>query len=285
MQEQTASKTALATAYMRAAHQVLDQPPFLFEDPVAMAILGPKAHSVIQEHLPRHQSASGAALRTHVCLRARHAEDRLAQAVTDGLDAYVLVGAGYDTFALRRPGWAQGLLVVEVDHPATQAAKRSRLAQAGFPEPPDTLFVSADLSRESLGDALARYGLGRDKRLFFSWLGVTMYLEIPAIQATLRDMASFAPGSQAVVTYREHAGAQADTAGKTGTLADRVAQVGEAFVTCLNMTEMDALLESCGFDHREFLTPEQAEKRYFTPPRPDLPAPRGTSIVWATTKS
>src|ERR1017187_1145531 len=140
MQDQTASKTALATAYIRAAHQLLDTQPLLLSDPVALRLLGPKAADTIRESLSRHQSPEGKALRAHVVLRSRFTEDRLEKAVARGVTRYILIGAGFDTFALRQPSWARALKIVELDHPATQSAKRDRIAKEGLLEPTNLVF-------------------------------------------------------------------------------------------------------------------------------------------------
>lgn len=133
-------------------------------------------------------------MRTHVCLRSRFTEDRLEQVAAGGVNRYILIGAGFDTFALRQPTWAHAFKIVEVDHPATQGAKRERIATAGLHEPENLTFAPADFERESISEVLARSGSGPDEPAFFSWLGITVYLEDAAINATLRAMASFAPG-------------------------------------------------------------------------------------------
>lgn len=98
-----ASRTALATAYLRAAHQLLDAPPRVLEGPVAVPLLGPAALQRIRETAADYRKAEARALRVHVVLRSRFAEDRLAAAVRRGVTQYVLLGAGFDTFALRQP--------------------------------------------------------------------------------------------------------------------------------------------------------------------------------------
>jgi methyltransferase (TIGR00027 family) len=203
MQDKTASKTALATAYMRAAHQLLDDKPLLLSDPVTMPLLGAHAAETIRGALARHQSPGGKALRAHVVLRARFTEDRLEAAAAEGATCYVLIGAGFDSFALRQPSWARALKIVEVDHPATQSAKRERIAKAGLSEPENLIFAPADFEREELCEVLARYGIGPGKQAFFSWLGVAMYLEEAAINETLRTIAAFAPGSKVTLTFRQ----------------------------------------------------------------------------------
>jgi methyltransferase (TIGR00027 family) len=125
MSQKTASRTALATAHMRAAHQLLDPPPRILEDPVAVAVLGPGAEQRIRQVAARSQAPEGRALRAHMVLRSRFAEDRLAMAVSRGVTQYVILGAGFDTFAVRQPAWAQQLRILEVDHAGTQELKRA----------------------------------------------------------------------------------------------------------------------------------------------------------------
>ncbi|MCG6535846.1 MAG: class I SAM-dependent methyltransferase, partial [Syntrophales bacterium LBB04] len=132
MPDHNASQTALGTAYMRAVHQLFDARPLIFDDPVILSLLGPSALQRINDTAEQHRSSGRLALRAHVVLRSRFTEDRLAAAVHRGIMQYVLVGAGFDTFALRQPPWAQALKIFEVDHPGTQAVKRSRLAAAGL---------------------------------------------------------------------------------------------------------------------------------------------------------
>jgi len=275
MQDQTASRTALATAFLRAAHQILDNPPLLLSDPGALLLLGPRAAGTINADLSRYQSQAGKALRTHVVLRSRFAEDRLQESVARGVTRYILVGAGFDTFAWRQPSWARGLQIVEVDHPATQAAKRERIAKAGLAESENLLFAPVDFEREDLDGLLACCGVNRTEPVFFSWLGVTVYLEEGAIDATLRAIAAFAPGTRVVLTFRQPGGEH------SAPLAERASELGEPFVTLFTPEEMGAKLLRSGFRNIDFLTPERARRLYFTPPRNDLPVPKRTSILCA----
>lgn len=274
MQDQTASRTALGTAFARAVHQLIDPPPLLFADPAALPLLGPNAAESIQAMIDRHQSPYGRGLRSHVCLRARFAEDRLADAVRQGATWYVLVGAGFDTFALRQPDWARGLRIVEVDHPATQSAKRDMIAAAGFALPDNLTFAAADFTRESLADVLARHGI--EDAAYFSWLGVTMYLDEAAIDASLAAMA--ARRSSLTLTFKQP---DDGTIPGDAKIAEFVASLGEAFVSFFTPQQMAAKLAQHSFVTQQFLTPEKARADYFTPPRGGIPAPRHTSIVYA----
>jgi len=279
MQDHSVSKTALATAYLRAAHQLLDDPPLLLSDPIGLTLLGPLAADTIRGALARHQSPAGKALRAHVVLRSRFAEERLEEATTKGVARYILIGAGFDTFALRQPSWAQGLKIVELDHPATQSAKREQIAKAGLSVPENLTFVAVDFEREDLRDALAHCGMGPEEPAFFSWLGVTAYLEESAIDATLRAIAAFAPGSTVVLTFKQ------PLEQTSSRLAARVSGVGEPFVSFFTPEEIAGKLRHAGFSGIDFLTPEKAQALYFTPPRSDLPLPKQTNVVCASVRA
>lgn len=279
MQDQTASKTALATAYIRAAHQLLDDNPLLLSDPVALPLLGAQAVETIRGALARHQSPEGKALRAHVVLRTRFTEDRLEVAAAKGVTRYILIGAGFDSFGLRQPPWARALKIVEVDHPATQSAKRERIAKAALLEPENLIFAPSDFEREGLSEVLARCGIGPGEPAFFSWLGVTMYLNEVAINSTLQAIAAFAPGSEVTLTFRQPLDETSST------LAARVCDLGEPFISFFTPEEIEAKLRHAGFCDIDFITPGRAESLYFAPSRNDLPVPKQTSILCASVRN
>jgi methyltransferase (TIGR00027 family) len=141
MLDDKVSCTAIGTAYLRAAHQVFEARPRIFDDPVALSMLGPTALKRIKDRAAHYQTPEMRALRARVVLRSRFAEDRLAAAVLRGVTQYVILGAGCDTFALRQPPWARPLRIFEVDHPRTQEGKRSRLSAAGLTIPENVALV------------------------------------------------------------------------------------------------------------------------------------------------
>lgn len=117
--EQKPSQTAADVAELRAAHQLIDNEPRILEDPVVLRLLGDACIAAIRSHPERFHMPRLQALRTHVVVRSRFAEDRLAAAVDRGIRQYVILGAGLDTFAYRQPAWAGGLRIFEVDQPAS----------------------------------------------------------------------------------------------------------------------------------------------------------------------
>jgi len=272
MSQKTASRTALATAHMRAAHQLLDPPPRILEDPVAVAVLGPGAEQRIREVAARSQAPEGRALRAHMVLRSRFAEDRLAVAVSRGVTQYVILGAGFDTFAVRQPAWAQQLRILEVDHAGTQELKRAHLAAAGLVLPPNAGFASIDFEREALRDGLLRQGISPSQRTFFSWLGVTMYLPTAAIDAVLRSVAEFPEGSEIVLTF-------ASASDTPRAVAERAAHIGEPWLSFFEPAEMRGKLLAAGFTSVELLAPSVAQERYFR--GSSLPSPQRTTIAAA----
>jgi len=248
----------------RAAHQLLDV-PVVFEDPLALPILG-KAHAESIRADPDRWNTNVLArrLRLFLAIRSRLAEDRLERAYADGVRQYVVLGAGLDTFAYRNP--YPDLHVFEVDHPATQAWKRERLAESAIPVPASLTFVAADLSHTRLTAALAAAGMRLDRSSFSSWLGVTPYLEPATVLSTLGDIASLAgrgggvafdyirpPGSLAA---RERIAFQA--------LAALVASAGEPFRGYFEPGELSAALSGMGFTRVENLGPEALDAAYLS---------------------
>lgn len=278
MSDRSASATARGVAVLRAAHQVIDAEPLILRDPVILRLLGADTEQRIRAEAEALQTRATRGLRSHVLLRSRFAEDELAQAVERGTLQYVLLGAGLETFAYRQPAWAEALTVVEVDHPASQAAKREALAKAGLAIPGNLRFADIDFERESLAEGLARCGVDATRLTFFSWLGVSVYLTREAIETLLRTVASFPSGSEIVFTFAQPREA-GDEAGRR--LAEGAAAVGEPWVSYFTPAEVEELLEATGFGATRFLEREEAARRYYSARSDGLEPPRRTSIAAA----
>jgi methyltransferase (TIGR00027 family) len=266
------SRTALGVATLRAVHQVLDDEPKILEDTVIAQLLGAAAMVRIRAAPHRFNSPDVRGLRSHVVLRSRYAEDRLADAVARGVRQFLVLGAGLDTFAYRQPPWARGLRIFEVDQPASQQAKRQRLQAAGIHVPANVRFIEADFEHRTLRDILADGGVALDQPAFISWLGVTVYLTEAAIDAVFRFVASLPPSSELVFTFYTKEATQTP---QGATMAARAADLGEPFVTWFEPEALEARLRGFGFSDVTFLTPEDAMALYFPSPRTDrLPPPR-----------
>jgi methyltransferase (TIGR00027 family) len=176
------SRTALSVALRRAAHQLHDS-PVVFADPIAVAILGATYAEELRRTPLRMDRPFSIALRAFLVARSRYAEDNLRRAVASGVDQYVLLGAGLDTFAYRNP-FAK-LRVFEVDHPATQQWKRELLQRNGIAIPDSLTYTPVDFECQSLSTQLRDAGFNHSAPAFFAWLGVVPYLTLGAFRATL----------------------------------------------------------------------------------------------------
>lgn len=262
------SRTALAAAGHRAAHQLLEDGR-VFADPLAMAILGVPAAELLRGDM---QAAAARAMRLFIAARSRFAEDSLAAAVARGVRQYVLLGAGLDTFAHRNPFAEIGLRVFEVDYPATQAWKQRRLADAGLEPPASLTFAPVDFERQTLARGLAAAGFDAAAPAFFAWLGVTVYLTREAVMDTLRFIAA-APGGEVVFDYGEPISAfpEGEARARQVARAERAAAMGEPWITRFEPAELAAALRGLGFEELEDLGPAQISRRFYGVERRDRP--------------
>lgn len=264
------SRTALGVAVHRAVHQVLEGGR-IFADPFAASILGPESEGLIAERATsRHRH-----MRLFVAVRSRFAQEQLVQAMARGVRQVVVLGAGLDTTALRNPD----VMVFEVDHPATQAWKRQRIAEMKVPSPPGLRFAAVDFEQQSLAEGLALAGFDAGAPAFFVWLGVVPYLTRPAIQTAL-DFAASIAGNEIVFDYSQAPEKYPLQQRKLMTaLAERVAALGEPFRSYFDPPEMMALLKSKGFGRIEDIGPREIGARFFQ--RRISASRAGGHVVWA----
>jgi len=258
------SKTALRVAMHRAAHQLLDNPK-VFDDPLALAIIGPKAVAQLDSVQARYGEQVARSLRAFLAVRSRYAEDELAAAIGRGVKQYVILGAGLDTFAYRNPYPESVLRVFEVDHPATQDWKRGRLAATGISVPRSLTFSPLDFENdETLVVGLGESSFDSSAATFFSWLGVTMYLTEYAAISTLDLIASTPPGGGVVFDYAVPR-TSLDSAAQIAldALSARVAAAGEPFQTFFDPTELAESLRKMGFSSIEDMDANAINARYF----------------------
>jgi methyltransferase (TIGR00027 family) len=270
MQPATPSRTALRVALRRAAHQLYDS-PIVFHDPLAVPILGPTYQEELRRTPQRPDRPYSIGLRAFLVARSRYAEDTLHAAIRSGVNQYVLLGAGLDTFAYRNPH--PHLRVFEVDHPATQAWKRDLLTAAAIPIPSSLTYVPVDFERQSLAAELTAAGFDPLQPTLFAWLGVVPYLTLEAFRATIAFIASQARGSGVVLDYGQPRSALPYLEQLAhDSLASRVAQAGEPFQ--LFFTPAEIAVELRAFREIEDLGSIELNARYFAN-RPDHLRMRG----------
>ena len=246
----------------RAAHQLFDHPRVL-EDPIAMPILGNEAQARIRGEEKSYRTRGAQYFRAFMVVRSRFAEDELAASVARGATQYVILGAGLDTFAYRNPFDAR-LRVFEVDHPATQAWKRDRLAAGAIAVPPSLTFAPVNFETQSLREGLAAAGFDFGKTSFFSWLGVVPYLTRAAMMSTLKFIAEMPSGSGVVFDYARPR-ASLGFVGRIAfdALARRVAMAGEPFRLFFDRRDLASELGAKGFTTIDDLNAEELNARYF----------------------
>jgi methyltransferase (TIGR00027 family) len=278
MQSGEPSRTALAAARHRAAHQLLEQGR-IFADPLAVRILGEDAETIARQAA---ESSSGRMMRIFIAVRTRFAEDALAAAVEGGVRQLVVLGAGLDTYAFRG-AMRQRLRVFEVDHPATQAWKRWRLEEAGIALPECLTFAPVDFERETLAGGLQGAGFDPAQQTFFTWLGVVPYLTEEAVWSTLGFIASLPNGAHVVFDYSDPPDLLSPEMRELhDRRAARVAELGEPWVNYFESDKLRARLMDLGFSTIEDLGPPEIAARYF-PSRAASASRRGGHILRAVT--
>ena len=263
------SHTAQRVALRRAAHRLLDR-PLVHDDPLALRIIGPADADALREHPENFERGPiSPFLRAFLAARSRIAEDALASAVGAGVKQYVVMGAGLDTFAYRNP--FPGLRVFEVDHPATQAWKRERLAGGSIDVPDSVTFAPIDFETQRLTDVLRAVGVDASQPAFFSWLGVTPYLETATTLSTLGELAPFAKGQRAggagggvVFDYSvPPESLPLIQRAAFEMLAKRVRDAGEPFRGFFDPAALGASLRTLGFAHVTDLGGDEINARLF----------------------
>lgn len=282
METNKASLTALVSAFGRAYHSLYDEPK-IFNDYLAQQLIHKEEFQGISKNMaegihffnpdeahlyPDQQSALKWVVQTQIAptplLRSRYTEDMLENALLLGVSQYVIVGAGYDTFAFRKTPLLDQLQVFEMDHPATQEDKLRRITEQGWEIPSSLKFVPIDFSKGDFKQTLLRSGFDPSKRTFFSWLGVTYYLSKEQISKMLKDMASVAPkGSSLVFDYPDqdifH---ENKTSRRVQNMLSTACKAGEPMKTGYGYSELESELEKAGMLIYEHLCPSEIEERY-----------------------
>jgi methyltransferase (TIGR00027 family) len=190
--------TAVRVALWRALHVEVDAPPHVFEDVVGLKLVAPDEKWRERPDM----SSFTRPFRASILARARFIEDLVEEQAARGVGQYVILGAGLDTFAQRRPELASRLRVFEIDQPGPQAWKRQRLVDLGFGIPSFLQFVPVDFEAgDAWWERLAASGFNPKQPAVVASTGVSMYLTQAAIMATLRHIATLASGSTLTMSF------------------------------------------------------------------------------------
>jgi methyltransferase (TIGR00027 family) len=264
--------TAEGSCAMRAAGALEDDPAIRCPDEMAAGFLG----GLNVTTLAKHRTTRGLLLRsarrlrpgayTHEMVRTKFIDEIVLGEVAAGLDELILLGAGLDSRPYRLAEELQGVRVIEVDHPASQASKCARLRQLLGNEPEHVTFVAIDFTRDDLDAALATAGHERSARTLFVWSGVSFYLPEEAVAEVLSWVVAHSSPrtsivfdafwAEAIDGSREYYGARE--------LCRAAAARGEPFRWGIPEGRVDGTLSRYGLQARRTLTGEEGRAVYMT---------------------
>lgn len=274
--------TAVRTALWRALHVLADAPPHVFEDVVGLELAAPGEGWRDRQDMHLEWTAR---FRAAIVARTRFVEDLVAEQSARGVGQYVILGAGLDTFAQRKPELALRLQIFEADRPGVQEWKRRRLAELGYGVPPHLHLVPVDFEAgASWWDRLASAGFDASRPAVVASTGVSMYLGKDAIGATLREVAQLAPGSTFAMTFMlpidllEPEDRRAFEWAQKGAAAS-----GTPFATVFAPSEMLAMAREAGFEEARHVAGTALGERYFAGRRDGLRPSSGEDFLVAGT--
>lgn len=259
--------TAVRVALWRALHVEVDAPPHVLEDTIGLRLAAPEPGW--RERPDMHPQGTSM-FRASIVARARFIEDLVVDQMAKGVDQYVLLGAGLDTFAQRWPEIATRLRIFEVDRPGTQAWKRRRLVETGYGVPDGLRLVPVDFEAgDSWRQKLVVAGFDMARPAVVTSTGVSMYLTREAIIALLREVAWLAPGSTFAMSFLLPL-EMAEPAVRPGMeMAAKGAQAsGTPFISFFTPAEMLAMAREAGFREARHVSAADLAERYFKD-RPD----------------
>jgi methyltransferase (TIGR00027 family) len=257
-----ADSTAVRVALWRALHVQVDPPPHVLEDEIGLRLAAPDDG---WRHRPDMDPHGTRLFRASIVARARFIEDLVVAEAGRGVGQYVILGAGLDSFAQRKPEIASGLRIFEVDQPGPQAWKRQRLIELGFGIPEWLRLVPVDFEAGgSWWERLSASGFDANRPAVVASTGVSMYLTKDAIAATLRQVATLAPGSTLAMTFLLPL-ELADPEVRPGLqFAEKGARAsGTPFISFFTPTEMLTLAREAGFREVQHVSAASLTQRYF----------------------
>lgn len=273
--------TAVRTALWRAMHVQVDPPPHVIDDEIGLRLVAPDDG---WRSRPDMDPVFTSGFRGAMVARARFIEDLIEEQADRGVGQYVLLGAGLDSFAQRRPELASRLQIFEVDRPSPQAWKRRRLVELGFGVPDWLRLVPVDFEADSWWEELAAAGFEADKPAVVASTGVSMYLTREANAATLGQIASFAPGSTLAMTFlvpmelldeEDRAGLQMAMNGARAS--------GTPFISFFRPPELLTLARHAGFRDARHVPISDLAERYFAARTDGFRPSSGEDLLVATT--
>jgi methyltransferase (TIGR00027 family) len=274
--------TAMRTALWRAMHVQLDPPPHVFEDEIGLKLALPDEGWRDRQDMDPQWTRR---IRAAIVARARFVEDLVAEQAGRGIGQYVILGAGLDTFAQRKPELASRLRVFEVDRPGPQEWKRQRLVDLDYGIPSSLRFVPVDFEAgASWWEQLVNAGFDTNRSAVVVSTGVSMYLTKAATMATLSKLATLAAGSTVAMTFLTPVELRDPEDRRRFEWAKRsVAASGTPAVSFFEPAELLALAREVGFRDARHVSAANHDERYFSGRTDGLRPSSGEDFLVATT--
>ena len=274
--------TAVRVALWRALHLEVDPPPHVLEDDVGLKLAAPDEGWRSRPDM----SPFTRPFRASIVARARFIEDLVTEQAARGVGQYVILGAGLDTFAQRRPELAAQLRVFEIDRPGPQAWKRQRLVDLGLGIPSFLRLVPVDFEAgDAWWEQLAAAGFDSGRPAVVASTGVSMYLTKEAITATLRQVAALARGSTLAMSFMlpiELTDPEVRPAVERAIEGARAN--GTPFISFFTPSEMLSLARDSGFSEVQHVSAAMLAERYFAGRTDGLRPPKNAEeLLLATT--
>lgn len=274
--------TAVRVALWRALHVEADSAPHVFEDIIGLQLA---AQDDGWRNRP-DMSPFTRPFRASIVARARFIEDLVTEQAAHGVGQYVILGAGLDTFAQRRPELAPPMLVFEIDQPGPQAWKRQRLIDLGLGIPSFLRLVPVDFEAGDVWwQRLAASGFNSAQPAIVASTGVSMYLTREAIVATLRQVSALAPGSTFAMSFMLPIElAEAEVRSGIERAAAGARANGTPFISFFTPEEMLELARDAGFREVKHVSAAELGQRYFAGRTDGLRPPHNSEeLLVATT--
>ncbi|HEX5154133.1 MAG TPA: class I SAM-dependent methyltransferase [Parafilimonas sp.] len=271
--------TAVRTALWRALHIQADAKPYIIEDEAGLKLVAPS-----DDWQQRPDMKFTKRLRASIVARARFVEDLVIEQNKQGITQYVILGAGLDTFAQRRPDIASKLQVYEIDQPGTLAWKQQRLIELGFGIPEYLHFVPVDFETSSWWEQLLQAGFNSGKPAVIACTGLSLYLTKEAIASTLNQVATFATGSKLAMTFYLPIELLDEEDKPVQEIAEKGARAaGTPFISFFSPDEILQMADDAGFKDAKTISTKDMEQYYFTNRADDLLPASGEVFLLAST--
>lgn len=271
--------TAVRTALWRALHVQVDAKPYIIEDELGLKLVAPE--DGWQE---RPDMKYTARLRASIIARARFVEDLIIEQSKRGIDQYIILGAGLDTFAQRRPNIASRLQIYEIDQPNTLAWKQQRLIELGFDIPDYLHLVPVDFEVSSWREELLKAAFNVNKPAVIACTGVSLYLTKEAITDMLKLIATLASGSTLAMTFYLPIDLLDDEDKPMQEMAEKGARAaGTPFLSFFSPYEVLAMATNAGFNEAKTISTRDMVQSYFKDRADGLLPASGEVFLLATT--